>query len=73
MRAIQIRKVKPVKTWGIAGHSLSADLEIYTAEDLEGLTISQIRSLADKLGYAVTKTKKADIINEFLAEQEGVL
>lgn len=52
---------------------MSADLEIYTAEDLEGLTIYQIRSLADKLGYAVTKTKKADIINEFLSEQEGVL
>lgn len=52
---------------------MSADLEIYTAEDLEGLAIYQIRSLADKLGYAVTKTKKADIINEFLAEQEGVL
>lgn len=48
-------------------------MEIYTAEDLEGMTISQIRSLADRLGYAITRTKKADIINEFLAGQEGVL
>jgi hypothetical protein len=52
---------------------LSEDLEIYTVKDLEGMTISQIRSLAVKLGYAITKTKKADIINEFLVEQEGVL
>ena len=43
------------------------------AEDLEGMTISQLRSLADRLGYAITKTKKEDIISEFLAEQERVL
>ncbi len=35
------------------------------------MTISQIRSLADGLGYAITKTKKADIISEFLRQQEG--
>jgi hypothetical protein len=35
------------------------------------MTISQIRSLADGLGYAITKTKKADIISEFLGQQEG--
>lgn len=35
------------------------------------MTIAQIRSLADNLGYALTKTKKADIINEFIARQEG--
>lgn len=52
---------------------MSTGFEIYTAEDLEGMTISQIRSLADSLGYAITKTKKADIISEFLAGQEGVL
>ncbi|MXP77236.1 hypothetical protein GN277_18190 [Lachnospiraceae bacterium WCA-9-b2] len=46
-------------------------MKSYTARDLEGMTISQIRSLAATLGYAITKTKKADIINEFLAWQEG--
>ena len=56
------------KTGGIAGHSLDTGLETYMAEDLEGMTISQIRSLADNLGYALTKTKKADIISEFLTQ-----
>lgn len=51
---------------------MNAGMELYTAEDLERMTISQIRSLADRLGYAITKTKKADIIGEFLAGQEGV-
>lgn len=53
------------------GHSLDAGSKMYTAEDLEKMTISQIRSLAVDLGYAITKTRKADIINEFLACQEG--
>ncbi|GFI43657.1 hypothetical protein IMSAGC018_01332 [Lachnospiraceae bacterium] len=44
---------------------------MYTAEDLEGMTISQIRTLAATLGYAITRTKKADIISEFLGRQEG--
>lgn len=35
------------------------------------MTISEIKSLADELGYTITATKKADIITEFLAQQEG--
>jgi hypothetical protein len=37
---------------------------------LEALTVSQIKALASGLGYSITKTKKADIISEFL-EQQG--
>lgn len=33
------------------------------------MTVSEIKSLADELGYSITKTKKADIVEEFLAEQ----
>ena len=33
--------------------------------------ISEIKALADELGYTITTTKKADIITEFLAQQEG--
>lgn len=33
------------------------------------MTISQIKELADSLGYTITATKKADIIVEFLAQQ----
>lgn len=41
----------------------------YTAEDLSAMTIAQIKSLASELGYSITKTLKADIIEEFLAQQ----
>lgn len=35
------------------------------------MTIAEIKSLADELSYSITTTKKADIITEFLAQQEG--
>ncbi len=35
------------------------------------MTIAEIKALADELGYSITETKKADIIAEFLAQQEG--
>jgi len=35
------------------------------------MTISEIKALADELGYSITATRKADIITEFLAQQEG--
>ena len=41
----------------------------YDAEGLESMTISEIKALADELGYTITATKKADIITEFLAQQ----
>lgn len=34
------------------------------------MTISEIKALAAELGYSITKTRKADIIGEFLAQQE---
>jgi hypothetical protein len=34
------------------------------------MTIAEIKALAEELGYSVTKTRKADIIQEFLAQQE---
>lgn len=44
---------------------------MYTAEDLNGMTIAEIRSLANNMGYSITATKKADIIDEFLMQQEA--
>ena len=35
------------------------------------MTIAEIKALADELGYSITKTKKAEIIAEFLDQQEG--
>lgn len=43
----------------------------YTADDLNAMTIAEIKTLAADLGYTVTQTKKADIITEFLGQQEG--
>lgn len=36
------------------------------------MTIAQIKALAEELGYTITATRKADIIEQFLAEQGGV-
>jgi hypothetical protein len=33
------------------------------------MTITEIKALAVELGYSVTKTKKADIIEEFLSQE----
>ena len=35
------------------------------------MTIAEIKSLAADLGYSITKTLKAEIIAQFLAEQEA--
>jgi hypothetical protein len=35
------------------------------------MTIAQIEALAEELGYTITKTLKADIIEEFLEQQNG--
>lgn len=35
------------------------------------MTIAEIKALAAELGYSITATKKADIIEEFLARQEA--
>lgn len=43
----------------------------YTADDLNAMTIAEIKALAADLGYTVTQTKKAEIIAEFLGQQEG--
>ena len=36
----------------------------------DGMTIAEIKALAGELGYSITKTRKAEIIAEFLAQQE---
>lgn len=38
---------------------------------LNELTITQIKQIAEEKGYKITATKKADIISEFLEQQEG--
>lgn len=45
--------------------------KVYTQEELEAMTIDQIKALAAEHGYTITKTLKADIIAEFLTQQNG--
>lgn len=41
----------------------------FTADELNAMTIAQIRELAEELGYTITASKKADIIAEFISQQ----
>lgn len=51
-----------------ASYSLKTD---YTADELNAMTIEQIKVLATERGYTISATVKADIIEEFLAQQAG--
>ena len=44
----------------------------YTQEQLEAMTIEQIKAIAIKRGYTITKTVKAEIISEFLECQNVI-
>ena len=43
--------------------------ESYTQEDLEAMTIAEIKAVAQQKGYSITGTVKADLITSFLAVQ----
>ena len=43
----------------------------YTADELNGMTVAQLRALASERGYTLTKTRKAEIMDEILMQQEG--
>lgn len=42
---------------------------IYTSDELNSMTVDQIKAIATAKGYTITKTVKAEIITEFLAAQ----
>lgn len=41
----------------------------YKAEELQSMKVSEIKSLANGLGYGLKAMKKKDMIDEFLAQQ----
>lgn len=43
--------------------------QVYGKNDLTAMTIKQIKETAEDSGIEITATKKADIIDEFLAQQ----
>lgn len=45
------------------------DDKVYTETELNAMTVEQIKAIATKRGYTITKTVKAEIITEFLAAQ----
>ena len=54
--------------------SLAAEEETsaaFSAEDLSAMTVARIKALAAERGYTITKTLKADIIAQFLEQQDG--
>lgn len=54
----------------MTGYSIERTVS-YTQDDLESMTIAEIKALAVELGYTITATKKADIIEQFLEQQGG--
>lgn len=54
---------------GIAGYNRKATAAL-TAEDLGAMKIADLQSLAADRGYTISQTKKADIIQEILVQQE---
>lgn len=41
----------------------------YTYEDLNSMTVKEIKKLAEEKGILITKVIKDDVINEFLSQQ----
>ena len=62
---------------GITGDSITfeqADSDrnnILSESELSALTVAQIKAIAKEKGYTILATKKADIIAEFLEQQNG--
>lgn len=53
----------------LAAADTNSDGEL-SQEELEALTVDQLRALAEELEITLTASKKADIIAEILAAQE---
>lgn len=49
----------------------STDTKVYTQEQLEAMTIDQIRAIAAQREYTITASVKAEIISEFLEQQNA--
>ena len=61
---------KAEETAGVSTMSLdSASEKIYTQEELQAMTVKEIKAIAEARGYSITKTIKADVIAEFLSQQ----
>lgn len=55
----------------LGGNVSGIDRKTYSKETLDEMTVAEIKSLAESAGYEITETRKADIIEQFLEQQEG--
>ncbi len=46
-----------------------SDAHKYTLEELEDMTVREIRAAASSLGFEIKKTSRDDVVNEFLEKQ----
>ena len=64
-------RVETVNSGSNTAAATEVEKSTWTEDELNAMTIDQIKGLAAYKGYAITKTVKADIITEFLAAQEA--
>lgn len=69
--ALQPRTLKLAVTLEPDSNSVSmmSEMKTYTQEELESMTVKEIKKIADERGYLITKLLKAEIIEEFLIQQ----
>ena len=53
------------------GSGNTTPITVYTQEELEAMTVNEIKALATERGYSITATLKAEIIQQFLTQQNG--
>lgn len=41
----------------------------YTEQDLDNMTVKQIKQVAEEMGISITNTARKDVVNEFLEKQ----
>ena len=53
----------------VSGSDTNPLTRVYTEDDLTAMTVDQIKAVATLRGYTITKSVKAEVIAEFLAQQ----
>lgn len=55
----------------IPSNQISEPEKKYKRSELEGMTVDEIKALATEKSYTITKTKKDEVIDEFIKAQKG--
>jgi len=71
-KVAELEETEPTDAETVAEPEVAEDEETeqpYTAEALNELSANKIRAIAADLGYTIKKRSKAEIVEEFLAQQ----